>query len=325
MDAVVTEESVSGASVRLGSKRPAEEALASDIDATGTVNQLPPTKKQRAEIPTPWTLSKPASPQPTSTALPPITLSGKVNDRDSTFFAQAAEVTSEQDVQRVSRHITTHPPAAGASHNVRAWRYLALKSGRSGLGGPDDFRAVTGWDDDGEKWAGSRVVKLLEKWQAVDVLVVVSRWYGGTLLGPIRFTHIENVAMECLRKGAWVGPPAPAVPPPLFGGMSGRVPPPASPQTMVSAPQQPQNPGRSVAEIEDELRAKDKVIASMRDEIRRLENIAPSPSGAPPQYTDMTQIKGERLLKARENTVATLQAKLNVLNFKQPQSAKDPP
>lgn len=30
--------------------------------------------------------------------------------------------------------------------------------------------------------------------QVRDVVVVVSRWYGGTLLGPVRFTLINNAA-----------------------------------------------------------------------------------------------------------------------------------
>ena len=31
-----------------------------------------------------------------------------------------------------------------------------------------------------------------------NVMVVVSRWYGGVKLGPARFTHINNAARELL-------------------------------------------------------------------------------------------------------------------------------
>lgn len=34
--------------------------------------------------------------------------------------------------------------------------------------------------------------------QVRDVVVVVSRWYGGTLLGPMRFTLINNAARMLL-------------------------------------------------------------------------------------------------------------------------------
>jgi hypothetical protein len=34
----------------------------------------------------------------------------------------------------------------------------------------------------------------------IDAVVIVSRWYGGTLLGPARFSHIEACAQEVSRK-----------------------------------------------------------------------------------------------------------------------------
>ena len=37
------------------------------------------------------------------------------------------------------------------------------------------------------------------------MLVVVSRWYGGTLLGPERFRIIGEVAREVLVEGGWGG------------------------------------------------------------------------------------------------------------------------
>jgi hypothetical protein len=33
----------------------------------------------------------------------------------------------------------------------------------------------------------------------IDAVVIVSRWYGGTLLGPARFAHIETCAQEVCR------------------------------------------------------------------------------------------------------------------------------
>jgi Uncharacterized protein family UPF0029 len=40
---------------------------------------------------------------------------------------------------------------------------------------------------------------VLTELNAVGV-VVVARWYGGILLGPARFTHIENCAREAIEK-----------------------------------------------------------------------------------------------------------------------------
>lgn len=55
----------------------------------------------------------------------------------------------------------------------------------------------TGFDDDGESYAGKKVVKVLEE-LGVQGVVVVGRWYGGVLLGPVRFAHIERCAREAV-------------------------------------------------------------------------------------------------------------------------------
>ena len=45
-----------------------------------------------------------------------------------------------------------------------------------------------------------RLMQLMDVW---DVLVVVTRWYGGTLLGPDRFRIINNVGKDALMKGGF--------------------------------------------------------------------------------------------------------------------------
>ena len=57
----------------------------------------------------------------------------------------------------------------------------------------------SGHSDDGEQYAGKKLENLL--WN-MDVAgsVVVARWYGGVMLGPVRFTHIEEVAKEAVRE-----------------------------------------------------------------------------------------------------------------------------
>lgn len=55
-------------------------------------------------------------------------------------------------------------------------------------------------DDDGEDAAGGRLAHLLDIRDEDGVLVVVSRWYGGTQLGPRRFALINNVARDVLEQ-----------------------------------------------------------------------------------------------------------------------------
>lgn len=53
---------------------------------------------------------------------------------------------------------------------------MTLKPGMTGLGGEDDFEVVSAYDDDGEKWAGGRVLNIMKQTGVMDAVVVVSRW-----------------------------------------------------------------------------------------------------------------------------------------------------
>ena len=57
---------------------------------------------------------------------------------------------------------------------------------------------LTGSDDCGEKTAGTRIIKLLELCEHTDVVVVVTRWFGGTHLGNFRFKAINDVAEQAI-------------------------------------------------------------------------------------------------------------------------------
>ena len=65
-------------------------------------------------------------------------------------------------------------------------------------------RLMTDYDDDGETQAGARLKHLLEILELENVLVVVSRWYGGTHLGPDRFKLINQAARDALELGGFL-------------------------------------------------------------------------------------------------------------------------
>jgi len=52
------------------------------------------------------------------------------------------------------------------------------------------------YNDDGESAAGGRLLRLLQSMEVWNVLVVVSRWFGGIKLGAERFKWINSVARE---------------------------------------------------------------------------------------------------------------------------------
>ena len=78
---------------------------------------------------------------------------------------------------------------ARATHNMIAYRFL--DQSKNGLQVADN-------DDDGESSSGAKLASLLELAGAQNVLVVVSRWFGGVLLGPARFKYIASTARQLL-------------------------------------------------------------------------------------------------------------------------------
>jgi hypothetical protein len=53
---------------------------------------------------------------------------------------------------------------------------MVTKHGCTGLGGPDDFELNVGSTDDGEQWAGDKILKVMQMHAALDAVVIVSRW-----------------------------------------------------------------------------------------------------------------------------------------------------
>ena len=75
---------------------------------------------------------------------------------------------------------------------MAAWRQ---SSGQRSL---DSKPVLTiGYDDDGEKYGGKTLEKLLIS-ANIEGAVCVARWFGGIMLGPVRFDHMRNCAQEAI-------------------------------------------------------------------------------------------------------------------------------
>ncbi|KAJ1352013.1 hypothetical protein KIN20_008200 [Parelaphostrongylus tenuis] len=126
-------------------------------------------------------------------AVVPVILHGDVlTDRKSRFQAHVARIQSENEVTLVLERLRENPKIARATHNIYAYRVTECRNGR--LVRLEDFV------DDGETGASSRMLQLLHKMNVDNVIVVVSRWYGGVHLGTDRFRHITNLTYDILSK-----------------------------------------------------------------------------------------------------------------------------
>ncbi|XP_045706386.1 protein IMPACT isoform X2 [Phyllostomus hastatus] len=129
--------------------------------------------------------------------LPPIDHGVPITDRRSTFQAHLAPVVCPKQVKTVLAKLYENKKIASATHNIYAYRIYC----------EDKQTFLQDYEDDGETAAGGRLLHLMEILNVRNVLVVVSRWYGGVLLGPDRFKHINNCARNILVEKKYTNPP----------------------------------------------------------------------------------------------------------------------
>lgn len=100
-----------------------------------------------------------------------------LKDKGSKYAVSGIAVRSRADIDAALTELKSERSYAKATHNT--WGAV-LSSG-----GP--IKA-----DDGESGAGMVILRILEREQVFDQLIVVTRWYGGKKLGGDRFRHVQT-------------------------------------------------------------------------------------------------------------------------------------
>lgn len=131
-----------------------------------------------------------------------------IQDRKSTFQGHTTKVKSLEDTRLyqivnfenllfffrlVMDILLKNKKISQATHNIFAYRITQ----------PNGV-ILQDCEDDGEAHAGNRLLHLLQILNLTDVIVVVSRWYGGVQLGPDRFKHINNAARQVLSDAGFI-------------------------------------------------------------------------------------------------------------------------
>lgn len=112
-----------------------------------------------------------------------------VTDKKSVFQAHAANVHSMNDIPNLLSLLSEGRKGASATHLTWACRFT---DGHTNMTTREEM------DDDGEKGAGKIVLSVIRSCDVNNIAVVVSRWFGGVKLGPVRFKHIANVTRHVL-------------------------------------------------------------------------------------------------------------------------------
>lgn len=123
----------------------------------------------------------------------PIYVSHSLRHRKSTFLAHASTLPSPLAFPAFLDHLTSLSVLKRATHCMYAYRTTH----------PTQATVATSQDDGGESGSGHRLARLLELSGCENVVVVVSRWYGGIKLGSDRWKRISDVAKDALHKGGF--------------------------------------------------------------------------------------------------------------------------
>jgi uncharacterized YigZ family protein len=114
---------------------------------------------------------------------------GLFRDRGSKFLAFGYTVSSQEEIGEILQRLKKDHP--GANHHCYAWRL--------GVAG-DSYRA----NDDGEPagTAGKPIYNQILSAGITNVLIVVVRYFGGTLLGVSGLINAyKSAAADCISKG----------------------------------------------------------------------------------------------------------------------------
>ncbi|EZG55909.1 putative impact protein [Gregarina niphandrodes] len=124
----------------------------------------------------------------------PIHHGHELIDRKSIFMAHLAPVRDKNDINDVLNTLSSNNKYARATHNMVSYRLVNSES----------KICVQDHDSDGEANAGSNMQWLMNVLKVENVVVIVSRWYGGIHLGPDRFKHIYALTRAILDEHGYI-------------------------------------------------------------------------------------------------------------------------
>ncbi|MEJ6389690.1 YigZ family protein [Gymnodinialimonas ulvae] len=104
------------------------------------------------------------------------TFDAVLTDRGSKYAVSGAPAASKADALAAVKALKRNKKFARATHNT--WALLTP-------GGPIK-------NDDGESGAGMVIVRMLERADLQNHVIIVTRWFGGTHLGGDRFRRVQD-------------------------------------------------------------------------------------------------------------------------------------
>lgn len=181
-----------------------DETVGSQVPDTQTDQTQPLSQQTQSSSSTLPYFTPTPSVIPTQTQTQIWSTSSPITLKSSTFVGRATSISSPSERKLLLQSLlSTVPSLKEATHNAWAYRIRPPESSQASAWGALMIREES--FDDGETGAGDLLLKIMRELGIVDTLVVMSRWYGGIMLGPDRWRLMRNVVTEALaerlRKG----------------------------------------------------------------------------------------------------------------------------
>ncbi|EAQ84960.1 hypothetical protein CHGG_08974 [Chaetomium globosum CBS 148.51] len=178
-----------------GEEKVGEQDNKAGTDTVKSSSPAPGTQLKTEEETTP---SEPSSDKPPSK--PTWSTSQAITLKDSTFIARATHMSDpSQRKPLIQALLAEVPHLQTATHNAWAYRLRPPRDAFSAIS-----RVHEESFDDGETGCGDLMLRTMRESGTADTLVVLTRWFGGTMLGPDRWrlmrTCVSAALGERLRK-----------------------------------------------------------------------------------------------------------------------------
>ena len=103
-----------------------------------------------------------------------------IKDRGSVYSVSGGKVFNREDIKKFLKKLKSNKKYAKATHNT--WAVRISHEGKI-------FETK---NDDGETGAGNTILRVLQRENLINTVVVVTRWFGGIKLQGDRFRHVQD-------------------------------------------------------------------------------------------------------------------------------------
>lgn len=115
-------------------------------------------------------------------------VSATITSKKSTFVARSIPVNSAAQARsELQKLLAGSKELREANHNMTAWRVLGDQGG-----------IIEECNDDGESGGGNHILGVMRSSEVVGMLLIVTRWYGGIMLGTDRWRIMSQVSRDAL-------------------------------------------------------------------------------------------------------------------------------